>query len=53
MKKSKFKSKTVQGIVLFLAGVLWGIWSGESEISATVAMAGLGWAGYGYRDAMD
>ena len=52
MKKNWYESKTVQGIVLALAGVLWGLWSGESDISKTVIFAGLGWAGIGFRAAM-
>ena len=47
-----YASKTIQGIVLAVAGILWGLWSGESQISQTVMWAGLGYAGIGYRAAM-
>ena len=52
MNKEFYKSKSVQGIVLMVAGLLWGLWSGESQISQSVVLAGLGYAGYGFRDAM-
>ena len=51
MEKSFFESKTVQGIILAAVGFLWGIWTGENTISQSVVVAGLGWAGYGFRDA--
>jgi len=53
MEKSFLKSKTVQGILLAVVGALLGVWSGASEFSLTIVTAGLGWAGYGLRDALD
>lgn len=51
MDKYWFESKTVQGIILAVAGALWGIWAGDTAVSGSVVVAGLGWAGYGYRAA--
>ena len=51
MEKAYINSKTIQGIVLAAAGFLWGLWVGESSISQTVVIAGLGYAGIGYRAA--
>ena len=52
MEKYWFQSKTIQGIILAAVGALWGIWSGETEISGTIVVAGFSWAGYGARKAM-
>ncbi len=52
MNKNWVKSKTIQGIVLAVAAVLWGLWAGESTVSETVMWAGLGYAGIGARSAM-
>jgi len=52
MNKKWYESKTVQGIVLAVAGTLWGLWSNETEVSRTVIVAGLGWAGFGLRSAL-
>ena len=50
--KTWFESKTMQGIVLAVGAVLWGLWSGESDTSQTVMWLGLGWAGIGVRTKM-
>ena len=52
MKKKFYESKTIQGVVLAVAGYLWGVWTGETTISQSVVVAGLGWAGFGFRSAM-
>ena len=53
MEKLFLASKSVQGVILAVIGFVWGIWAGETEISRTMIIAGLGWAGYGFRDAME
>jgi len=52
MKKEIYKSKTVIGLVVALLAAVYGVWVGESEISTTIGLAGLGFAGYGLRDAI-
>jgi len=49
-EKKFYESKTVQGLLIAVAGSLLGIWLGDTEISATIITAGLGWAGYGAAD---
>ena len=52
MKKQFFKSKTVIGLgVAFLASMV-EVWVGGNELTLTVILAGLSYAGYGFRDAM-
>lgn len=51
MKKSIFQSKTVIGFIGFaLFGIL-NIYYPNTELTA-LTLASLGWAGYGFRDAM-
>ena len=52
MEKSWFQSKTIQGLVLAGLGGLWGVWVGDTAVSATVVTAGLTWAGVGIRFAL-
>lgn len=52
MDKKLWESKTIQGIVLAVIGGLWGLWAGNSDISQTLIIAGLGWAGIGLRTAL-
>lgn len=52
MKKKFYESKTIQGIALAVLGAVWGLWVGESEISQSIIVAGLGWAGFGLRNAL-
>lgn len=52
MNKSYYKSKTVQGLFLALLGTLFGIWTGESELSASLVAVGLAYAGIGARAAI-
>lgn len=52
MNKDLYKSKTVQGIAVTVLGTIYSIWLGDVQISGTIITLGLGWAGYGYRDAL-
>jgi len=52
MQKAFYESKTIQGVILAVAGGLWGLWAGETAISQSIVVAGLGWAGFGARSAM-
>ena len=52
MNKKFYESKTIQGVILAVLGGIWGIWTGNSELSQTIVIAGLGWAGIGLRVAL-
>ena len=52
MKKKAWESKTIQGIVLAIAGYLWGLWTGDTTLSKTLVAAGVAWTGLGFRFAL-
>ena len=51
MEKKWYESKTIQGIIVAVLGGLLFTFGGAKELGQGILIAGLGWAGIGFRAA--